>query len=88
MLEITQYTEEEQISYKNQHPESKPKNYAILDDGIIYSFYDTREEAQKELNELQIHDAILQDYSNFLRQEAALYNMDYNTVKAITFRMI
>ncbi len=64
---VTEYTKSEQAAYKENHPMSEPKRYAVIDDGIVYSFYDT-EEAGIMVEVLQEHDHIRNEFLLWLHK--------------------
>ena len=57
-FEIKQFTPQEQQKYKEQFTMSEPTEWAVMDDGIVFSFYDTRGEAEEDLKGLIREDDI------------------------------
>ena len=57
---IKHFSKEEQEVFKSKYEEAKPKEWAVVDvDGVlVYSFYDTEEEAKADLAELKLDEAV------------------------------
>lgn len=66
MATVNQFTKLQQAAFKEQHPQGEPKDWAVMDGKLIYGFFDTLEEAQREADGLNFDDKLADEFHEWV----------------------
>jgi len=69
-FEIKHFTEEDRKAFVEKHPLGEPKEWAVMDGSLVWAFYDTKEEADREIAEL-VRDEKIGDSFSLWEDECA-----------------
>ena len=75
------FTEDEQKAFKLEHELAEPKEWAVMDGGIVYAFYDTEAEATEVLTKLQEVEAITNRFEDWVAETADNLNVSELTIQ-------
>lgn len=63
---VKQLTLQEQADIRNKYPEADPKEWAVMDGKLTYTYRDTQEEAQQEVDALNLDDRLASDFQEWI----------------------
>lgn len=82
-FQLKHFTPVEQRAFIATHDLAKPKEWAVMDDGMVYRFCDTREEATEFLKSLRAEEAITERFEAWVEDTATQLGTDEATIKQI-----
>lgn len=83
MAEVQHWTETQQEEYKKKYPLSHVEPWVVMDEGLVYSFCSTEEEALSELRGLQMRDEIGGSYLDWVEETANKLSVPLEAVKQV-----
>ena len=64
-MEIKHLSPEEMEAYRQEHPESEPKEWALFDKDVCFGFYNTEEEAMEARGEWNIRTMVEESFRDW-----------------------
>ena len=80
---VKNFSAEDKRAFVAEHPAGKPKDWAVMDGGIVYGFFDCEEEARAELLRAENEEAIAASFDDWAEYMCERYSVDLKTVQDI-----
>jgi len=92
MTQLKHFSGEELAARKKQYPHADIKDFAILDDGLVYAYYDTEAEALADQVKLdrdnQIHEETQRSFWDLVERLAQQLDTTTDAIQNIIKRLL